>query len=346
MSSFSFFETIYVKSFSDDEMKEYYNNCKSSDLDLSEEEKKSLVAITGGHPYWSDFILGKYKDAKDKDKETDLETIFHQNIGAMHEKYKEMLDLLNEQDLLKKLYQIIFGPMDPTCTKGDVQTLCNYGILDNEENPKLISDKLHEYMKMQERNFNFYTLWNETERGLRRILKLKLDEKYKPDDWQEKILDRYLLKPEELMEALKQHFEKDHRPIEWSGTIYKKKDYLLSVDLKEADGHKSQWKEDQARGRLNEDACITLLEGIYTKSLFFLCEFEYEELKMKEIFGDLYEFLKKAKHLVKARNTYQHNNDELLREDYKKKTNEYCQELCDKIKEYFDKINAYEKKKF
>lgn len=344
VSSFSFFETIYVKSFSDDEMKEYYNNCKSSDLDLSEEEKKSLVAITGGHPYWSDFILGKYKDAKDKDKEIDLETIFHQNKGEMEKHYKELLDLLNEQDLSKKLYQIIFGPMDSTCTKGDIQTLCKYGILDNEKNPKLISDKLHEYMEIQERNmvmqkenFDFSPLWHDTERGLREILKNKLEKQYQKK-WEDKILDQYCIKPKDIMETLNTYFFKDQKPEPYTDEDekkkYYKKNYWLSDNLYKA----SEQKGKMLRGKeYKEDVVITLLEAIFTRGLFLLCDFEYDRLGLKKIFGEKEDFVKKALHLSDARNPYQHNNDELLREDYKKKTNEYCQEL-------YDKINTYEKK--
>ncbi len=80
------------------------------------------------------------------------------------------------------------------------------------------------------------------------------------------------------------------------------------------------------------EAEISILEATFTKSLFFLYEFEYEDLKLGAIFGDLDKFIEKADHLRYARNTYQHNNDILLTEDYKKKTITYCKYLLECIK--------------
>ena len=351
-------EYIYVKGFSDEEMKDYYISCEKSGVKLNDEEKKTLMSITGGQPYWADILLKEYKDAKDNGENTDLGTIFNEKIDRIYKEYEHMLDLLKEQgqtrprkplgegehtlDLLEdhglksKLYQLVFGPMDD-CTKADIQTLYNYGVITDNKKCTLISEKLYEYMKMKEREVKFYPLWHETETGLRKILKSKLKNTYKPD-WETEVLNNYLLTdPEGIMETLKKYFllsDKKSDSCNYRDTTYTRKQYLLSSDLSDAQGQKKNLENAKNYDTVKLDAEITILEAIYTKGLFLLCEFEYKKLQMDKIFGDLDKFIEKADHLKYARNTYQHNNDILLTEEYKKKTKEYCQELCDKMREY------------
>ena len=90
--------------------------------------------------------------------------------------------------------------------------------------------------------------------------------------------------------------------------------------------------KDQQSGTIKSDIEISILEALFTKSLFFLYEFEYDKLKLKEIFGDYKKFTEKAKHLSVARNPYQHNNGYMLTDDYRKKTTDYCKYLCDCIR--------------
>lgn len=334
-------EYIYVKGFSDEEMDDYYISCKRSGLELSDEEKKTLISITGRQPFWSDILLKEYKKAKDNGENADLETIFNEKIDIIYKEYEHTLDLLEDQGLKNKLYQLVFGPMDD-CTKADIQTLYNYGIIVDKEKCTLISEKLYEYMKMQEMNVNFYPLWHETETGLRKILKLKLDEKYKPD-WEKNILLKYLLSdPKGIMKILEKHFFHDDNPADpydYGKKKYTRKQYLLSSDLSEAKEQQKRLEKAKNYDTIKLDAVITILEAIYTKGLFLLCEFEYgkDKLDLEQIFGDKKKFIEKADHLKNARNTYQHNNDILLTDEYKKKTKDYCKELCDKIREYKEK---------
>ena len=89
-----------------------------------------------------------------------------------------------------------------------------------------------------------------------------------------------------------------------------------------------------------EDADITILEPMSTKSLLFLCEDNYYELKLSDIFGkEKNKFVTKADHIGRARNTVMHSNDILLTDEYKRKTREFCDEFFKRTKKFCDKNN-------
>lgn len=328
---------LYLRGFSPKELCDYYSRNEDSGIILNNEEKAGLRYISGCHPYWSDIILAAYKEAKDSGKTADMETIFREKAKDIYDEFEGTLDSLGE-DLKNKLYQIVFGPMDEKCTQIDIDTLYDYGILDDRKNPKIISGKLYEYMKMKERDVNFFPLWHDTETGMRKILKSRLKKVYSEADWEDRIVDKYLLQvPENIRKEMQEHFfpkgmPKNEEDYIYQGVHYSIKQYLLSYDLKEVRKNKENMKRLQDLGIMKWDAEISILEATYTKSLFFLYEFEYEELKLKEIFGDPDKFIEMADHLRNARNTYQHNNDFLLTEEYKEKTLECCKYLLECIK--------------
>ena len=334
-------EILYVKSFSNEEMDEYFELNKDSEIDLSEDEQKKLIEITGCQPYWSDIMLKAYKEAKDKGGNADLETIFldNDNRRKIYEEYENMIRVLNEgkNKLGNKLYQFVFGPAEPDCTDLDADALYAYGIIVDKKNMKLISDKFKEYMIFKERQVDFYSLWYKTETKLREILKNKLKDEYKPN-WEKYITAKYILDhPEELKKLLETHFDKNNReksgPCEFNGKKYYIYQYLLSSDLTAA----LNLKDDMEKAPyIDEGAEITILEALYTKSLFFLCEFEYWKLHLDEIFGDRKKFIEKAKHLSEARNPYQHSNGKLLNIYYKRKTKEYCEALYECIEKFLN----------
>jgi len=328
---------VHVKGFSDEELDEYFKCCEKSGVILDDKERETLKSITGGQPFWSDLILKAYKEAKENNENTDLETLFNEKIDEIHGEFQHTLDLLEEQGLLNKLYQIVFGPMEPDCTKSDIQTLYNYGIIIDKDNSKVISEKFYDYLKSKEREVDFYPLWNYIETKLREILRSKLEKKYEKE-WEAKILDLYRLsKPEDIMKILNSYFFEDQKPEpyrdECNNKEYTKKDYFLSDNLDKASKQKKKMLREK---KIKKGVVITLLEALLTRGLFLLCDAEYNKLDFEEIFGDKDKFVEKAIHLSDARNPYQHNNNELLTDEYKKKTMEYCEALYSSIKAFLE----------
>lgn len=332
---------LYLRGFSDKELVDYYRYQETLGIELNNEERAFLKCFAGGHPYWSDIILVAYKAAKESGKTADMETIFREKAKIIYAEFEAILNLLGE-DLKNKLYQIVFGPMDEKCTQTDIETLYDYGILDDKKNPKIISGKLYEYMKMKERDVNFFPLWHDTETGMRRILKFRLKREY-GEDWENKIVDKYLLKiSKETRQKMQKYFfpnnhpRKDDKPFKDkdTGKTYKMEEYSISYYLEKAKELKENMKNEQEQdsGCIKPDAEITILEAIYTKGLFLLCESEYFNLQLEGIFEDHDKFKEAIDHLKKARNKYQHNNDEPLKEEYKEKTIKYCKYLLECIK--------------
>ena len=333
---------LYLRGFSDKELVNYYRYNSTLGIELNDEERALLKCFAGGHPYWSDIILAEYKAAKDDGKTADMETIFREKAKIIYPEFEAILNLLGEE-LKNKLYQIVFGPMDEKCTQIDIDTLYDYGILDDRKNPKIISGKLYEYMKMKERDINFFPLWHDTETGMRKILKYRLKRVYSEEDWENRIADKYILKiSEKTRQKMQKYFypndipRKNAKPFtdKSTGKTYTMEEYSLSYCLEEAIKLKDKMKNEQEldSGCMKPDAEITILEAIYTRGLFLLCELEYFNLNLREIFEEHDKFKEATGHLKKARNKYQHNNDELLKEEYKGKTIDCCKYLLECIK--------------
>ena len=324
---------LYLRGFSDKELLDYY---RQSEIQLNDEERALLKCFTGGHPYWSDIILAEYKAEKDDGKPADMETIFREKAKIIYPEFEAVLDSPGE-DLKNKLYQIVFGPMDEKCTKTDIETLYDYGILDDRKRPKIISGKLYEYMKMKERDINFFPLWHDTETGMRAILKPRLKKVYSEEDWEKRIAEKYILKiSEKTRQKMQNYFypndipRKNAKPFtdKNTGKTYTMEEYSLFYCLEEAVKLKEKMQNSDC---MKPDAEITILEAINTRGLFLLCEMEYSNLNLREIFEEHDKFKKAADHLKRARNPYQHNNDELLKEEYKEKTVECCKYLLECI---------------
>ena len=333
---------LCLRGFSPGELCDYYSCNKNFAIELNNEEIADLRSVTGGHPYWSDIILAAYKAAKESGENTDVKTIFRKKAKIIYPEFEKILDSLGE-DLKNKLYQLVFGPMDENCTQIDIDTLYDCGILDDRKNPQIISGELYEYMKMKERDVNFFPLWHDTETGMRKILKPRLKRVYSEADWEKRIADKYILKiSEKTLQKMQKYFfpndipRKNAKPFKDkdTGKTYTMEEYSLSYYLEEAIKQKKKMKNEQEQdyGCIRPDAEITVLEAIYTRGLFLLCELEYFNLNLEEIFEDHDKFKEATGHLKKARNKYQHNNDEQLKEEYKKKTITYCKYLLECIK--------------
>ena len=165
---------IYVKGYNEEELEEYYSRNELYGVSITDEDKAKVLEITGAQPYWLDILMYHYVENEGRNK--DFESLFNENSGVLYNEYERLMSLLDEQHLLNKLYQIVIGPAYDY-TKADVQKLYDYGLIGIEnKQATLQSKKLLEYMRMKEATFDFYPLWNKTERRMRNLLKYKLKE--------------------------------------------------------------------------------------------------------------------------------------------------------------------------
>lgn len=286
---------IYVKGYNDEELEDYYKRNENFNISVSDENKKQVLNITGAQPYWLDILMYHFVESKNGNR--DFESLFNANSGVFYNEYERFMSLLKEQHLLDKLFQIVIGPAYDY-TKADVQKLFDYGLIRIEnEQATLHSKKLFEYMRMKEGTFDFYPLWNKTERRMRNLLKYKLEKKYGLE-WEDEIKKRYIIS--------------GCHPMSLSG-------YLTS-----ALGLQNRVKKQ--KDLYIQNASYSIIEALTTAGLF---AFYVKEYKLFEcVFGDdRAEFIRITKHLTRARNPYQHNNDDLMEPAFKNLTKGYCEWL-------------------
>lgn len=182
------------------------------------------------------------------------------------------------------------------------------------------------------------SLLRDTEIGMRAVLKPRLRKVYSEEDWEKRIADKYILKiSKKTREEMQRYFYPNNIPRKNAepfydkntGKTYTMEEYSLSCRLEEAIKQKDKMRNSAS---MKPDAEITILEAINTRGLFLLCEMEYYNLNLGEIFEEYEKFKEAADHLKKARNPYQHHNDELLKKEYKEKTIECCKYLLKCIK--------------
>ncbi|MBQ3335309.1 MAG: AAA-like domain-containing protein [Eubacteriaceae bacterium] len=290
---------IYVKGYNDEELEDYYLRNEIYGISISEADKEQVLNITGSQPYWLDILMYHYVQSAGENK--DFESLFNENCGVFYNEYERLLTLLDEQHLLEKLYQIVIGPAYDY-TKADVQKLYDYGIIGIENGQATLqSKKLLEYMEMKEGVFDFYPLWNRTERRMRNLLKYKLKEKY-GDTWEEQIKELYI-KPECHHMSLGGYLS-------------------TALDL--------QNKVSNQKDLYIQTASYSIIEALTTAGLFAFYVKEYK-LFQTALGMDKNEFSKITAHLTKARNPYQHNNDDLIDPAFKSLTKGYCELLNKKI---------------
>ena len=290
---------IYVKGYNDEELKDYYVRNENNGVSVSDEEKKQVLDITGAQPYWLDILMFHYVESSSEKR--DFESLFIENSGVLYNEYERFMSLLDEQRLLDKLYQIVIGPAY-NYTKADVQKLYDYGLIRIEnEQATLQSKKLLEYMKMKEGSFDFYPLWNKTERRMRNLLKYKLKEKY-GDTWEERIKSLYITPGCHHM-SLGGYLT---AALDLQNIVAKQKDLYI------------------------QNASYSIIEALTTAGLFAFYLKEYA-LFQTALGMDKNEFSKITAHLTKARNPYQHNNDDLIDPAFKNLTKGYCELLNKKI---------------
>ena len=58
--------------------------------------------------------------------------------------------------------------------------------------------------------------------------------------------------------------------------------------MKDLEKRKNDMLNDMKSGMIRPDADISMFEALYTKTLFFVAEFEYDVISLRDIFGDRY----------------------------------------------------------
>jgi hypothetical protein len=168
----------------------FFARSAEAGLDLTQDHKDIIDSYCGRHPYLLE-MLGYHlvKMYTHKDVEIDVAAAFHKVQQKFVDYYDNLIAILREDNdaRYKNLLQILFGPIYGL-NQNDVTVLMNYGLI--RPNPKwtpeqhgvaayiAFSSHFHEYLHSKIQWVDLWPLLGETEKAMRRVIRLKLPEKY------------------------------------------------------------------------------------------------------------------------------------------------------------------------
>lgn len=299
---------LYLKPYSKKELEEYFSVFfKTNEIEYNGKIIEEFENISGNMPLLLDVLSYNYINLK---HEKSIQEIYKLNISEILDNLNKTINLLDEQNLLKKLMQFVFGPIYDA-TKEDFYKLENYGILSNHNGEIIIfSNTFLELLNYKQDSVDFYPLWNKTEKRLRDICKDVFEKKY--ENWEKSIVIKY----KEISNG------NDKKLNSYRFTIfgYINQAYEIINKMKKFDSYIKNTK-------------ATFIDGLTTGGLF---ELIYEEWDLfQDVFKENREsWSEKTKHITNARNPYQHNNDHLLTERFKNTTKLYLEFINEKINEF------------
>lgn len=315
-------DEIYVSYYDDSEIIEFNKYLEKHSINLTEEEYQNLIYITGKHPFLIDTMLCYYM-LEDNEHEKSFYKLLKNNVKQFYDIFDKLCNILEEQNLLDKVYQLIFGPKT-NFTNADIAKLESYGVIyfDNSGICQLFSSEFYDYLHMKELTGDFQTIWYKTEKYLRNIVKIKYLEKFK-NSWEidfikelENIDKNNLKKQEKYLPILLENLENSKEKMTKSKEKY--------VDL-----YNEKIKD------------TTILDFLDTGALFSLIYFMYDKYVLGEIFKMTKDtFKKESNDLRNIRNNYQHNNSDILNEEKVKQANTFCDKLNKEMLDWLAKKSS------
>ncbi len=287
------FYKYYLGMFGEADMQEYFARLSSVGMETTPELKERVGFYCGRHPYLLEMLGYEIVEQFRESGIIDVNQSAHRIEQTMTDHYQHMVSILSEDNSLKKLLQILFGPVIDV-NQTDVEEFQRYGTIQTSTEGTYVafSAHFHAYLQLIERQIDLWPLWRETEVALRTIVTSKMHEQY-GEKWIEKLITA---KPN-----LKSIFEK----------------------CREA-----QQKEQKAFG---SRASQNLLDFTYPQDLFAIIFAEWSAFS--PIFGkDKNYWDQRAQLLAKIRNPLAHNRDQALYEHERRIAKGYCEEILETLR--------------
>ncbi len=274
--------------FNEEDVQEYYERLSSVGVEITSSLKERVSFYCGGHPYLLEMLGYEIVEMFREKQEVNVDRAASRVEGSFLDQYDHMVGMLNEYDSLKKLLQILFGPV-VDIKQTDVDEFLRYGLIRLTDDGKYAAFSSHfqTYLKLIERQSDLWPLWRETELALRNLITTTMLKHY-GEHW----IDRL----EKARPNLKPIFEKCRD---------------------------AQQKEEKSFG---SRASRNLIDFTYPQDLFAIIFAEWNIFKA--VFGkDKSYWDQRAQLLAKIRTPLAHNRDEALY-DYERQIAEgYCKEI-------------------
>ena len=184
--------TLALKPLSDAEIDDFFSRLDANGVRLGEAERTEVRAVCGGHPYLLDAFGYHTWEHVRQEEEVSVGWVEKECATLARDYFEQVSTVLSEAVLsdgtmLSKAVQVLVGPQWDVAVQ-DVDALRELGVLlsDGEGELRGFSRSFEDHLRVVERGFDFWPLWRETERALRRYLDRRLRDKF-GQDWPEEL---------------------------------------------------------------------------------------------------------------------------------------------------------------
>ncbi len=196
------FHNLNLSMFSDDDLKKYWQRFESFGIETDEEYRNKIEEFAGSHPHLLDLlnykIINRILEGKNE-----LINIFISVTSSLkldlYNHYDKIIKLIEDEKLLNKLFQVIYGPVY-NLKQSDIERLLKFGLIKKQKE----SNEYHSfanyfsgYLELRQKDFDFWPLWNETENQLRKLIKHYLIIKYS-QQWKDSFVKKNPKKEKEI----------------------------------------------------------------------------------------------------------------------------------------------------
>jgi hypothetical protein len=169
----------------------YWQRLKNLGISVSDTYIENIFIYSGNHPYLIDLINYSIFN-KIEQTDINLDEILNSTLETLklkiYNEYESILKLMEQENLDKKLVQMIVGP-NYDITQRDVEKLLKYSLVKSTdyESFECFARYFEEYLSLKSSEIDIWPLWAETEIELRSIIKEFLIDKY-GEDWVDKFV--------------------------------------------------------------------------------------------------------------------------------------------------------------
>ena len=175
--------TLPLRPLSERDIQQFFSRLQKEGVELNRGERIEALALCGGHPYLLDAFAYHAWDRVEQGGQVSLEWI-RATCGMLFRDYFEQVStVLDDGPILSKTVQAFVGPQWDITT-ADADALCELGIALRDDTGVLrcFSRAFEEHLRVVERSIDVWPLWRETELALRKVLELRLENKF-GSDW-------------------------------------------------------------------------------------------------------------------------------------------------------------------
>lgn len=284
------FYKYYLGMFNNEDMEEYFARITSVGIELTSDLKERIRFYCGNHPYLLEMLGYEIVEQFRETGIADVDQAAHRIEQSLTDHYQHMISILSEDNSLKKLLQILFGPVVDV-KQTDIEEFQRYGFIYLSETGTFSAFSAHfqAYLQLVERETDLWPLWRETEVALRNVVTLKMLERYG-----------------------------EH----WIDSLSRAKASLKAIFDRCREAQQKEVKNFGSRASQN------LLDFTYPRDLFDIIFAEWDVFR--PIFGkDKNYWDQRAQMLAKIRTPLAHNRDQTLYEYEKQIAKGYCEEILE-----------------